>query len=64
MKWYKSRGVWGGIVASAASAATIFGVAFAPEELEQATVELTAAGSLIGGLVSAYGRWKAKRAIT
>ena len=61
--WYRSRVTWGALITLAASVGSGFGVVLGPEEIEAAVTVLTAGATLIGGVVTLYGRWIAKRPI-
>ncbi|MFC3075854.1 hypothetical protein [Shinella pollutisoli] len=59
--WYRSRTVWGALVAVLASLAHFAGVGVtAAEEAEMADLIVTAAGAL-GGIVALLGRLSARR---
>jgi len=54
--WYKSKTVWGGIVALLAGIAGIFGYTLGIEEQAVLTSALIGIGSAVGGLLAVYGR--------
>ena len=62
-KWYQSRAVWGGIVASAAGIAAAFGHEIAPEHQEALVQAMVGIAGSVGGLLAIYGRIKADRPI-
>lgn len=61
--WYQSRVTWGALVSIGTGIAALAGYAISPDDLEQIIVIGTAGGTLIGGLTTLYGRWKAKKPI-
>jgi uncharacterized membrane protein len=61
--WYASKGVWGGILAVAASVAGIFGFTFGVELQEQVVSYITQLIGVIGGLLAIFGRVTAKQPI-
>ena len=58
--WYKSKTVWGGIVALLAGIAGIFGYSVGEEAQATVVESLLAVGSAVGGLIAVYGRVTAK----
>lgn len=67
-EWWKSKTVWGGVVAFMASALGFYGVALGEDEkvtLTDALTDLVPSIVALGGsLVSIYGRLVAKKQIT
>jgi len=61
--WYQSRVTWGALVSIGTGLATLAGFAVAPEDAELVIGIGMAGGTLIGGLLTLYGRWKAKKPI-
>jgi hypothetical protein len=61
--WLKSRAVWGGIVAAVAGAAGLFGVTVTSEDQVTIVEAAVTISSLVGGLISIYGRIKASKKI-
>lgn len=61
--WYQSRVTWGALVSIGTGLATLAGFAIGPDDVEQIMVIGTAGGTLVGGLLTLYGRWKAKKPI-
>ena len=62
-KWYASKTLWGAALAAVAGLAGLFGYTVSPDEvanIEQAAVSIV---SIVGGLVAAYGRIAATKAI-
>lgn len=62
-KWYASKTLWGAALASVAGLAGLFGYTVSPDDvanIEQAAVSIV---SIVGGLVAAYGRIAATKAI-
>lgn len=63
MEWYKSKGVWGGIIACGAAVAGAFGYVLSPEDqagLADAAVVIAGA---VGGALAVYGRVKAEKMV-
>jgi hypothetical protein len=63
-RWYTSRGVMGGLVASASGLAGLAGIIISAEEQETIVVGITSGIAAISGIISAYGRWKATRKLS
>jgi hypothetical protein len=61
--WYRSRVTWGAIVSVAIPILGAFGVSVDVLDADQLTAILTAAGAAVGGILTLWGRWKAKRPI-
>jgi drug/metabolite transporter (DMT)-like permease len=61
--WYRSRVTWGAIVSIGLPALGALGVATDWIDQETAISVAMAVGSAVGGLITLYGRWKAKRPI-
>jgi hypothetical protein len=61
--WWRSRVTIGAIISIAIPALGAFGVATDWIDQETAISVAMAAGSAVGGLITLYGRWKAKRPI-
>jgi hypothetical protein len=61
--WYRSRVTIGAIVSIAIPVLGALGVSADVLDADQLTAMLTAAGALVGGALTLYGRWKAKRPI-
>jgi hypothetical protein len=59
--WYQSRVTWGAIVSTAIPILGAFGVATDWIEPDEAVAFGVALGSLIGGVITIYGRWRAKK---
>ena len=55
--WYTSKGVWGSIVAIIGSFGAMAGLDLDAPVKEELTDLLAAAGGLIGGALSLYGRF-------
>lgn len=58
--WYQSRVTIGAIVSIGAGVCGLLGLAVSPQDVETIVAVATAAGTLVGGLVTLYGRWVAK----
>ena len=61
--WYQSRVTWGALVSIGTGLATLFGFVIAPEDAEVILAVGAAGGTVVGGLVTLWGRWKAKKPI-
>lgn len=59
--WYQSRVTIGAIVSIAIPALGALGISSDVVDADQLTAILVAAGSLAGGALTLYGRWKAKK---
>lgn len=62
-KWYKSKGVWGGIVTLLTIALGWFGYYLTPEQIELTVLAFMSIASGISTLVGLWGRLKAKEEI-
>ena len=63
--WYLSRGMWGGLIAGAATLLQITGVANVTEADQTALVEIVlTGGQLVGAALAIWGRYAAKTKIT
>lgn len=61
--WYQSRVTWGALLSIATGIAALFGIVISPEDIELFIGIAMAAGTVIGGAITLYGRWKAKKPI-
>lgn len=61
--WYQSRVTWGAIVSIGTGVLGAVGVATDWIDADQAVSVGLAIGTVIGGLVTLYGRWKARKPI-
>lgn len=61
--WYQSRVTWGAIVSIGIGLLGTFGVATDWIDPDQAISLGLGVGSVIGGLITLYGRWKARQPI-
>lgn len=59
--WYQSRVTWGAIAAIAVPLLGVVGVGSDIITAEELTVWGMAAGSAAGGVLTLYGRWRAKK---
>lgn len=59
--WYQSRVTIGAIVSIAVPLLGVLGVSADVVDADQLTGILVAAGTVVGGLVTLYGRWKARK---
>jgi dihydrodipicolinate synthase/N-acetylneuraminate lyase len=62
-KWYKSKAVWGGLIAVLAAIASAFGYAISPEEQDTIIEAVIAVVGGVGGVLAVYGRVKADSTI-
>lgn len=62
-EWYKSKAVWGGVIAAVAGIAANFGINI--NETLQADISdwIVSAVAIVGGLLSIYGRIVATKQI-
>lgn len=61
--WYQSRVTWGALVSIGTGIAALAGYTLSAADLEQIIVIGTAAGTAIGGVLTLWGRWIAKKPI-
>ena len=61
--WYQSTGIWGGVVAVAASALAVIEHALAPDTVTLVQGHVLAVVAAVGGLVSIWGRWRATQRV-
>ena len=61
--WYMSKTVWGGLIAVAAGAAGAFGYTIAPDDQAQIVDAVVVVATVVGGLLSVFGRVKASKAV-
>lgn len=59
--WYQSRVTIGAIISIASGVAALFGYVIAPQDLELITTSIIAIGPAVGGIITIYGRWRAKK---
>lgn len=59
--WYRSRTVWGAVVAVVASCARLAGLEIAAADQQQAIEALTTIAAAAGGLIAIYGRFSAHK---
>lgn len=59
--WYRSKTVWGAVVAVIASCARLVGLEIAAEDQLQAVDALTTIAAAAGGLIAIYGRVSAHK---
>jgi muramidase (phage lysozyme) len=59
--WYQSRVMIGAWVSMIAGVAGALGFVLSPDDIELIVGAIVAIGSVVGGLTTLYGRWKAKR---
>jgi|TARA_R110002110_G_scaffold415850_1_gene657970 dihydrodipicolinate synthase/N-acetylneuraminate lyase len=62
-KWYKSKAVWGGLIAVVAAIASALGYAISPEEQDTIIEAVIAVVGGVGGVLAVYGRVKADSTI-
>lgn len=63
MEWYKSKGVWGGIIACLAAVAGAFGYIVSPEDQAGLADAAVVVAGAVGGVLAVYGRVKATRVV-
>lgn len=61
--WYQSRVTIGALVSIGTGMLALFGIALSPADTELIVGVGVAAGTAIGGGITLYGRWKAKKPI-
>lgn len=61
--WYKSRVTWGAIIAVAGPLLSVLGVSSDLIDPDLAVSISTALVSVVGGALTLYGRWKARKPI-
>jgi hypothetical protein len=59
--WYQSRVTWGAIISTAVPLLGAVGIAVDWIDPDEAAALGVALGTVIGGALTLYGRWKAKR---
>lgn len=59
--WYQSRVTIGALVSIGTGVAALFGIAVSPADAELIIGVGVAAGTAIGGAITLYGRWAAKK---
>ena len=62
--WYQSRVTWGAVVSIATGLLGAVGVATDWIDADQAVSVGLALGTVVGGLVTLYGRWRARQPIS
>ena len=62
-EWYKSKTVWGGLIAVGAAVASGFGVVVDADTQSQISDLIVVGIGAIGGLIAIYGRVKAGKTI-
>ena len=63
MEWYKSKGVWGGLIACAAAVAGAFGYMLSPEDQASLADAAVVVAGAVGGILAVYGRVKAEKMV-
>lgn len=61
--WYQSQVTIGALVSIGTGVLALFGIAVSPQDAELFIGVGVAAGTAIGGAITLYGRWKAKKPI-
>jgi hypothetical protein len=59
-KWYKSKAIWGSVVAVVSLVGGAFGYTIGAEDQELLAVSLSGIGVAAGNILAVYGRAKAK----
>ena len=54
--WYKSKGVWGGIIAAVAAGASAFGIDVSAGAQDDIVKHVTSLAGAVGGLLAVVGR--------
>jgi len=62
-EWYKSKTVWGGIIAVGAAIAGAFGISLDVATQYQISDYIVVGVGAVGGLLAIYGRVKAEQSI-
>lgn len=62
-EWYKSKAVWGGLLAVVAGIAGVFGYTVSAEDQSILAEAAVSAVSVVGGLLAVFGRIKASKGI-
>ena len=62
-EWYKSKTVWGGLIAVGAAAAGAFGIVVDEGAQDQLAEVMVLGATAVGGLVAVLGRVKATKKI-
>jgi len=62
-EWYKSKTVWGGLIAVGAAAAGAFGIVVDQDTQDQVAELAVTVATAVGGLLAIYGRIKADQEI-
>ena len=63
MEWYKSKGVWGGLIAVGAAIAGAFGYMISPEDQASLSEAAVVVAGAVGGVLAVYGRVKAEKMV-
>jgi len=61
--WYQSRVTWGALVSIGTGVAALFGFTIAPQDADLILAVGAAGGTVIGGVLTLWGRWAAKKPI-
>lgn len=61
--WYRSKTIWGGLVALGAALAGLWGVEIGGTESDALALALSQAGAAVGALVAILGRLAAEKTI-
>lgn len=62
-EWYRSRSVWGGLVAFGAALGGLFGLEISSSAQDVLTTSLLDTAAAIGALIAIYGRLAADKAL-
>ena len=62
-EWYKSKAIWGGLIAVGSAIAGAFGVIISADTQDQIAELVVVGASAVGGLLAIYGRVKAEQQI-
>ena len=62
-EWYKSKTVWGGLIAVGSAIAGACGIIISADTQDQIAELVVVGASAVGGLLAIYGRVKAEQQI-
>lgn len=62
--WYASKTIWGAVSAILMNAALLAGIEVDMDDMQALTIALVNVGTIVGGLISVYGRKTAYKRIS